>query len=200
MVQQSRLLGYNPAMSTDDAIETEYKCPLCGRKVVRDLALFLEHTNQHVIDKIKSNHPEWIESDGACAPCVDYYKKALSGDPSLANIGPEGRQKRTVMAFLLFTVSLGTAFYFHETHASILFRALIFFPFFTGIFCALQAKARTCAILAQAGVQDLGQGEEKIKNPETAEILRARGRKIWKNSFVFAVLLTGFYLFLSQIL
>ena len=130
---------------------------------------------------------------------MDYYKKALAGDSSLANIGPGERKKRTVKAFFFFALSFGLAVYFNETHVSAAFRPLIFFPLFAGIFCALQAKEKTCAVLAQNRTQNLDQGEEKIQDPEIAEILRVRGRKIWKNSLLAALVFTGIYLFLSKI-
>ena len=186
-------------MASDDVIETGYRCPLCGRKIGRDLALFLDHTNQHVIDKIKISHPEWVAADGICVPCMDYYKKALAGDPSIANIGPKERKKRTQKAFFLFAVALGLVFYFNQIHASAALRSLLFLPLFTGIFCALQAKEKTCAILAQAGTQNMDGGEEKISDPETAEILRLRGQKIWKYSFLLALATTVFYLFFSKV-
>ena len=52
-------------MAPDELIQSGYKCPLCGRKIVRDLVHFIDYTHHHVIDKIKNNHPEWVESDGA---------------------------------------------------------------------------------------------------------------------------------------
>jgi len=58
-----------------------YQCPICGEKVTRDLARFLEHGNQHVIDSIRKAHPDWDQNDGVCAKCVDYYQKVLRGEP-----------------------------------------------------------------------------------------------------------------------
>lgn len=58
-----------------------YHCPICGEKIQRDLALFLQHGNQHVIDSIRKAHPRWDKGDGVCAKCVDYYQKVLRGEP-----------------------------------------------------------------------------------------------------------------------
>lgn len=51
-----------------------YKCPLCKTEMERDVALFLDHTNQHIIEKIKEKHPDWAASDGTCQKCRDYYE------------------------------------------------------------------------------------------------------------------------------
>ena len=45
-------------------------CPLC-HKDTDELHYAIE---RHVLDMIKSDHPEWVESDGSCKPCFDYYE------------------------------------------------------------------------------------------------------------------------------
>jgi len=57
-----------------------YQCPVCAEVMAHDLALFLDHTNHHIIDVIRDNHPEWEADDGVCEKCMDYYKKELAGD------------------------------------------------------------------------------------------------------------------------
>lgn len=59
----------------------QYKCSLCGRKVDGDLAVFVDHTETHVIDEIKAKHPDWVEENGMCQQCLDYYKGELKGKP-----------------------------------------------------------------------------------------------------------------------
>lgn len=58
----------------------EYKCSVCDEKVKGDLLVYINHTEGHILDEIKSNHPEWVEDDGICQKCVDYYKKQMKGD------------------------------------------------------------------------------------------------------------------------
>ena len=53
-----------------------YVCPLCQKKINRDLLLFNAHTEQHILDVIKKDHPDWAAQDGTCKKCADYYKKA----------------------------------------------------------------------------------------------------------------------------
>ena len=45
-----------------------YTCPTCGESVERDLLVFLHHTDQHIIEAIKNQHPEWVKDDGTCPP------------------------------------------------------------------------------------------------------------------------------------
>ena len=56
-----------------------YKCSVCGQKVNGDLKVFLDHTENHIIDHIKAKHPDWVEKDGLCQRCVDYYRSELKG-------------------------------------------------------------------------------------------------------------------------
>jgi hypothetical protein len=54
-----------------------YTCSVCGAKVERELLVYMKHTDRHIIDEIKKKHPDWATSDGLCAKCADYYKKAM---------------------------------------------------------------------------------------------------------------------------
>ncbi len=57
----------------------EYKCPVCGKNLKEDLPEYMDHTEKHIIDVIKEKHPEWVEKDGLCHKCLEYYKKEMSG-------------------------------------------------------------------------------------------------------------------------
>lgn len=50
-------------------------CPLCHEKV--PLSFFERHVfrERSMIRRMKEDHPEWLESDGACLKCLDEYKK-----------------------------------------------------------------------------------------------------------------------------
>jgi len=57
---------------------TKCKCPVCGVEVVRDVSAFLDHTKQHILDVVRSRHPEWIARDGSSARCGEYYEEQLA--------------------------------------------------------------------------------------------------------------------------
>jgi hypothetical protein len=57
-----------------------YQCSICQEVVKGDLLVYIGHTEKHIIDEIKSNHPDWVEKDGVCQKCVDYYKKQMKGN------------------------------------------------------------------------------------------------------------------------
>jgi hypothetical protein len=44
----------------------DFFCPHCEDYVDSDLLVFLSHTDRHIIDAIKKQFPDWVESDGAC--------------------------------------------------------------------------------------------------------------------------------------
>jgi len=51
-----------------------YQCPICNQEIPRDLVLFLDHTNEHIVDEIKRQHPDWVATDGVCQKCVEYFR------------------------------------------------------------------------------------------------------------------------------
>ena len=57
----------------------EYKCSVCQEQVEGDLLVYINHTQEHIIDEIKTKHPEWIENDGICPKCEDYFKSQIKG-------------------------------------------------------------------------------------------------------------------------
>ncbi len=57
-----------------------YTCPLCNETMAHDLILFLSHGEDHIITEIKKSNPHWVAENGACAPCVEYYRKAMRGN------------------------------------------------------------------------------------------------------------------------
>ncbi|CAA0105506.1 Uncharacterised protein [BD1-7 clade bacterium] len=51
------------------------QCSLCNDEV-DELYLLVKQTT---LDLIRADHPEWIEADGGCKKCMDYYN-ALDGE------------------------------------------------------------------------------------------------------------------------
>jgi hypothetical protein len=60
----------------EDVIEGLQCCLLCGR-VLTDRALH-DRLEEPALASIRAEHPEWASLDGACAPCVDAYRKLLA--------------------------------------------------------------------------------------------------------------------------
>ncbi len=58
----------------------EFQCPLCSETVsVGELRAHAALDDQRfraglVIARIKEDHPEWMEADGACPKCLEYYR------------------------------------------------------------------------------------------------------------------------------
>ena len=57
----------------------EYQCGLCGAKISADMLVYREHTNKHIVELIKVDHPDWADKDGVCKKCVEYYESELKG-------------------------------------------------------------------------------------------------------------------------
>lgn len=51
------------------------KCPLCGQRVPKESYFVHATAERWVLEKIQAAHPEWVEQDGGCRPCYDYYKQ-----------------------------------------------------------------------------------------------------------------------------
>jgi len=172
-----------------------YRCPLCGREIARNLVLFLSHGEQHIIDQIKEEHPEWVEADGVCRPCAEYYRKQLSGELASENIGPGGRKWRTTMGVAMLGASLGLALVFVVTGVGRPWRLLTFVPVFSGFLGLIQAREKTCAVLAELGVRDVDTGQRKIEDVAVAARLKARGRWIVVKATLWAAGITLAFLF-----
>ncbi len=175
-------------------MSNQYRCPLCEKSMERNLALFLDHTQGHIIDRIKEEHPEWVEAGGVCKPCAEYYKKQLSGELENANIGPAGRKKRFSMGIAMLLVTVGLVFILITNGSPKPWRAALFLPAFLGMFGLIQAKERTCAVLAERGVYNMDSGEKKIGDTAIARILKTRGRMILVKAAFGAAVLTAFSL------
>ncbi|NQT90251.1 MAG: hypothetical protein HQ558_03255 [Candidatus Omnitrophica bacterium] len=55
----------------------DYICPVCDKRMPRDLSEILPHTEEHITEIIKRDHPDWVEADGVCKRCHEYYKSQL---------------------------------------------------------------------------------------------------------------------------
>lgn len=54
-------------------------CKVCGRYTKEEIADVCTTAYEYIIERIKKDHPEWVEKDGACPKCLEYYKR-LGGE------------------------------------------------------------------------------------------------------------------------
>ena len=173
-----------------------YKCPLCGQEMQRDLAVYLDHTQTHVMDQIKKQHPEWVADDGACEPCAKYYEMQISGEAGLANIGDGGKRARGIVGGLVLLASLYFSYQAVTTPWESLTRFWLFIPFFIAIMGLYQSKKQTCAFLAVKGLKAVNGKNESVSDEAVAKKLKNLGRKILIQSTLISALLTLLVFFL----
>lgn len=164
----------------------------------RNLILFLDHTEQHIIDRIKEVHPEWVEADGVCKPCADYYQRELKGELKETNIGPAGRRRRFVMGVVMLGISCGLGVIFITQGWGRGWRTVLFFPVFLGILGLIQSREKTCALLAEFCLRETQTGEKRINDLAVANRLKIRGRKVLIQSLLWATGLTLLFFFLPS--
>lgn len=64
-------------------------CPLCNDTVDRLVYRFHLDSERAIVEKIKSQHPGWTETDGMCSRCIDYYHtEIVMQQHILPEIGP----------------------------------------------------------------------------------------------------------------
>ena len=54
-------------------------CPICKKQEKVSIVDVCKDAYEWLVNKIKEEHPEWVEKDGACPKCIEYYKKLPDG-------------------------------------------------------------------------------------------------------------------------
>lgn len=71
------------------AKDQSLQCPLCQDQVENLVYRFHIENEQEVINRIKADHSEWVEQDGACTRCLDYYQiEGILAKNILPEVGP----------------------------------------------------------------------------------------------------------------
>ena len=167
-----------------------YTCPTCGEKMERDLSLFMDHTDRHIIDEVKRLHPKWITEDGYCPKCLDYFKRAMKDQGTVSaagaregtNIGPEEIRQRLILGAMGFGASFMAWFWLHEAGAPKIARLALFPLFFAGCLGLFQAQKKLCVVIAQ----------------KQHEAMRRRASRILIITAVVSALLTAGSIFLNN--
>ena len=150
-----------------------YTCPTCNEKMERDLSLFMDHTDKHIVDEVKRLHPNWVTDDGFCPDCLEYYKKARLGEAD--NLDAKGVLQRLVLGIVGISGAVAVWFWLQSTGAPRIGRLALFFLFFAGILGLIQAKKKFCVVIAQ----------------KQAAAMRRRALKIIFFTLVAAAILTA---------
>lgn len=50
-------------------------CPVCKKITDTKVVDVCVTAYNYLIERIKEEHPEWVEKDGVCPRCVEYYEK-----------------------------------------------------------------------------------------------------------------------------
>ena len=50
-------------------------CPICHRAVDEDIVTACQEAQGWVIESIRRQHPDWVEADGSCLRCLEYYQR-----------------------------------------------------------------------------------------------------------------------------
>ena len=173
-----------------------YTCPTCGEVMQRDLTIFTEHTDRHIVDELKKHRPAWITEEGYCPKCLDFFKRSIQ-DPASAealdavNIGPREVRKRYVLAAIGLGTGLLMLFALRSSTLPRIWRLFIFLPFFAGALGFFQAKKRLCVVYAQKALKNMDGQEQPIANAQEAEKLRRRAKHLWVFSALTAAVLAA---------
>lgn len=107
------------------------------------------------------------------------------------NLGPRGKRLRMLGGIALFLATSTIAVFLARYEAHVLWRVALFLPFFFAIMLVLQARTRTCVVLAALGAWDLDCGMQRVPDRNLERRLRRRAYALVFVTFLVAVLLTG---------
>ncbi len=58
----------------------ESQCSLCGESVPGESFYMHQKMEKAIVDLIKKKNPEWVEMDGSCAKCYEYFRTLSDKD------------------------------------------------------------------------------------------------------------------------
>lgn len=167
-----------------------YTCPTCGNKMERDLLLFINHTDAHVVEELKKTHPNWITDEGFCPKCLEHYKASLKGESVVANIGGSEVTKRQALAVIGVLVSAGLYLALVLSGAPRTYRLWLALPLWVTFLGFFQGQKRHCVVLGMKGERNMGAGEEAVSDAALRQRLKVESAKILLLCAVCTAILT----------
>ena len=117
----------------------------------RDLSLFMDHTENHIVEEVKKQNPAWVTKEGFCHKCLTYFKKQMlsGGVAEGTNLGAGGVRQRVLLGVLGYGVGIGVFLWLHTTQAPKPVWLVLFPIFFMGTLGFFQANRKLCVVIAQ---------------------------------------------------
>ena len=63
-----------------EKIKAKYVCPTCGEEMPREYRIMIHHSENHIMEIIRKQHPGRVRSYGTCKRCYEEFKKQLHPD------------------------------------------------------------------------------------------------------------------------
>lgn len=172
-----------------------YTCPTCGEKLERDLTRLYEHTDQHIVDAIKKQHPEWVAENGFCKRCMSHFRDAIrqsheGGKPATVNITLAGSRRRIVQSAISALLAAFISFLLIRFHVPDYFHVLFFMAVAVSMLCLLQANKKICVVYGLQGMKDMENGEEIIRDEDVKRDVFVASLLIILFSFISAVIIS----------
>jgi hypothetical protein len=113
-----------------------------------------------------------------------------SRESAVINIGPRERRKRRVMGIVFLLFGAGLAFWLITAGTPRWSRIVIFLPLWIAGLGLIQAREKTCIALAAGALCNMDAGTEAIKDPQLADELRRKARRINRRALMVAAAIT----------
>lgn len=148
-----------------------------------------EHTDQHIVDAIKKQHPEWVAENGFCKRCMSHFRDAIrqsheGGKPATVNITLAGSRRRIVQSAVSALLAALISFLL------IRFHVLFFMAVAVSMLCLLQANKKICVVYGLQGMKDMENGEEIIRDEDVKRDVFVASLLIILFSFISAVIIS----------
>ncbi len=110
------------------------------------------------------------------------------------NIGPAQRRRRLQIGVVSLAVAAGIASVLLYLGAGRGWRVLALPPIGIGALALVEAKTRTCVMLAARGLRNMDAGNEAVTDGDMRQALNERSRRVYLWTLVVTLLITGILL------